>query len=107
MGEGQKWMINKYLTDKVESIHYALLLEKPKHLKNLLKKIEVLVLGVFKKEDKNWKRFSKVVWKVHQGEAGKDYADAGVSFATTKEPAVHMQLGANVKLPAVLVYVDG
>jgi hypothetical protein len=107
--DGQKWMLTKYLNDKTESVHYAVPLEKPKQLSKLLKRFEVAIVGVFAKEDKNWRRYTKAVWELHQ--SGDDFADAGVGFAATKEPAVHepcfKDFPSKPKLPAVLVYVDG
>jgi hypothetical protein len=105
--DGQKWMVNKYMNDKTESIHFAQPLEKPKQLSKLLKRFEVAIVGSFAKEDKNWRRFHKVVHQLHAaGDSGQDYADAGVGFAATKDKDV----GAKVegwKTPAVLVFVDG
>jgi hypothetical protein len=105
--DGQKWMLNKYLNDKTESIHYVQPLEKPKQLTKLLKRFEVAVVGVFPKEDKNWRRFHKVVWQLHRnGDEAQDYADAGVGFAATKDPEVRKKI-EGAKAPSVVVYVDG
>jgi hypothetical protein len=106
--DGQKWMLNKYLNDKTESIHYVQPLEKPKQFTKLLQRYEVTIVGVFPKEDKNWRRFHKVIWQLHKnGDDAQDFADAGVGFAATKDSDVRKKMGDSAQSPSVLVYVDG
>lgn len=101
--EGQKYLLSKYMSldGAGHNLYYVAPLTTKKARNRFIKFNGIAVVGFFKKEDKPHRVFHESVWEILQE---LDVDNVGAAIGVVTRAAVTPK---RVKVPGIVVYVDG